>query len=61
MVVFLPVRRNEIKINAVVTCGYQEVPMNSEQLRIFLNVADYGSFSKAEENGFIISARRPRP
>lgn len=27
--------------------------MNSEQLRIFLNVADYGSFSKAEENSFI--------
>ena len=27
--------------------------MNSEQLRIFLNVADYGSFSKAEENGFM--------
>lgn len=27
--------------------------MNSEQLRIFINVADYGSFSKAENTGFI--------
>lgn len=27
--------------------------MNSDQLRIFINVADYGSFSKAEENSFI--------